>query len=412
MRRIDYNNASVDITLLKHEYLKIFDKERSQMQTLWEPLRDSLRHISPKPDLYKDDINDILIANFNFLAELYCDFTKLVKEERISSDECKDLEVIFHYSKTTKKKSSDDEEVKEDETTNKIKKFQPDISAFFMKHADKLKIQTCHYCEMSYINAYGYKLIYQSVEELLDKASLEDLIYFIPTTKDPLSIKTAKMIINGRPYTGNLEKFDNIHYWENSTVKKSQQIEDYKRNHYDLDHVLPKSKCPIVGLSLFNFVPSCPICNERLKGTGVLGENERQICSLSPTSIDYKFDSSVIISVTPKDTCAILNSQEHPDDFKITFHYSDPIYQKTVDMFHLRERYNYHKGEALRLLDLLQDYSPAQIKMLHNVFKESDPDTCYTEDKIKEDLFGEKFMSDNNRCFAKMKRDIIKGFKK
>ena len=37
-------------------------------------------------------------------------------------------------------------------------------------------------------------------------------------------------------------------------------------------------------------------------------------------------------------------------------------------MFHLRERYNYHKGEALRLFDLLQDYSPAQIKMLHNVF--------------------------------------------
>jgi len=29
------------------------------------------------------------------------------------------------------------------------------------------------------------------------------------------------------------------------------------QNHFDLDHVLDKGKCPIVGLSLFNFVPSC-----------------------------------------------------------------------------------------------------------------------------------------------------------
>ena len=49
-----------------------------------------------------------------------------------------------------------------------------------MRRADELKIHTCHYCEISYINAYGYKMLFQNVEELLDKASLEDLAYFIP----------------------------------------------------------------------------------------------------------------------------------------------------------------------------------------------------------------------------------------
>lgn len=362
--------------------------------------------------MYNDNIDDILIADFDFLAKLYCDFTKHVETTKISSEECRDLEAIFHYSKTTKKKSGE-EEAGEDEITSNIRRFQPDISAFFMRRADKLKIHTCHYCEISYINAYGYKMLFQNVEELLDKASLEDLAYFIPKADgQPISLKSAKTVMKNRPYSGNLGKFDALSIWQSSVIKKSQQVENHKRNHYDLDHVLSKSRCPIVGLSLFNFVPSCPICNERLKGTGVLGKDATEMSSLSPTSSTYNFDNSVEISVTPKDTFAILNSQARPDDFKITFHYNNPLYQKSVDMFHLRERYNYHKGEALRLFDLLQDYSPAQIKMLHNVFAKSDPDTCYTEEKIKEDLFGEKFMSDNNRCFAKMKKDIIKGFKK
>lgn len=175
MRRIEYRPE--DIATLKKEYLQIFDKERSEMQKLWEPLRDKLRKISSKPDLYNDNIDDILIADFDFLAKLYCDFTKHVETTKISSEECRDLEAIFHYSKTTKKKSGE-EEAGEDEITSNIRRFQPDISAFFMRRADKLKIHTCHYCEISYINAYGYKMLFQNVEELLDKASLEDLAYF------------------------------------------------------------------------------------------------------------------------------------------------------------------------------------------------------------------------------------------
>lgn len=64
MRRIEYRPE--DIATLKKEYLQIFDKERSEMQKLWEPLRDKLRKISSKPDLYNDNIDDILIADFDF----------------------------------------------------------------------------------------------------------------------------------------------------------------------------------------------------------------------------------------------------------------------------------------------------------------------------------------------------------
>ena len=114
--------------------------------------------------------------------------------------------------------------------------------------------------------------------------------------------------------------------------------------------MLSKSRCPIVGLSLFNFVPSCPICNERLKGTGVLGKDATEMSSLSPTSSTYNFDNSVEISVTPKDTFAILNSQARPDDFKITFHYNNPLYQNLLICFTFGNATTITKVKRCRLI--------------------------------------------------------------
>ena len=41
--------------------------------------------------------------------------------------------------------------------------------------------------------------------------------------------------------------------------------DDEMKSQFDLDHALAKDDCPLVALSLHNFVPSCPVCNERLK---------------------------------------------------------------------------------------------------------------------------------------------------
>lgn len=40
-----------------------------------------------------------------------------------------------------------------------------------------------------------------------------------------------------------------------------------KRILADLDHFYPKSKHPLYALCLYNFIPSCPTCNSRLKGS-------------------------------------------------------------------------------------------------------------------------------------------------
>ena len=77
--------------------------------------------------------------------------------------------------------------------------------------------------------------------------------------------------------------------------KKSERIMHLLHNHFDLDHFLPKSICPLVGLSFYNFVPSCSVCNEKLKGADRIGETDKQkLIQLSPTSEQYRFEQEKI----------------------------------------------------------------------------------------------------------------------
>ena len=75
-------------------------------------------------------------------------------------------------------------------------------------------------------------------------------------------------------------------------------------------------------------------------------------------------------------------------------------YDRYVDFFHLQERYDYHKIEALRLEKLKKNYSRTQIaqiaKCLHRAAKE-----------VKEDIFNQRYMQNSHRCFAKFTIDIL-----
>lgn len=171
-------------------------------------------------------------------------------------------------------------------------------------------------------------------------------------------------------------------------------------NHFDLDHFLPKTKCPITALSLFNFVPSCTICNERLKRNKVLGNNENETVMLSPTCEAYELDKVAKICVIPKEAYNSMSYSDNSDKFKIHFNTSSEIYKSAIDTFKLVERYEFHKCEALRLMDLLQDYPDSHIEMIAGVLGKS-------PNEVREDIFGEHFINQNRRVFAKLHRDII-----
>ena len=230
--------------------------------------------------------------------------------------------------------------------------WQPKIANFFMQHAEELDVHTCFYCETSYIN-------------------------------------------------------------------KFESPDGKKRNHFDLDHFLPKALCPIVGLSIRNFIPSCAVCNEKLKKDHILGiidaeipilDKKNEIVRMCPSSDDYLFDSDVNIRIEPvkkEDFTRTLRLQNQPERYAIQFECTDEKspYLNEIDLFCLEERYNYHKMEALRLYDLLNDYPPELLQKVSELFQDKNADD------IKEDLFGLSFSSSQHRCFNKMKQDIAKLFK-
>jgi len=212
------------------------------------------------------------------------------------------------------------------------------ITPFFREHAEELKLYTCHYCDIAYINSYDYH----------------------------------------DPREG----------WK-------------KKSHFDLDHVIEKSSYPFLALSLFNLVPSCPVCNERLKGVKPLAKTDRILKLLSPTSPKYNFDGSVRITLLPLDEYK-RPFIKHPEDYELKFDcHKNKEYNKMVTCFRLNERYDFHKCEALRIKDLKTKYPDANIMTIATMLG-------YPFDEVKEDIIGLRFIRDGHRCFSKLRQDMLK----
>ena len=217
--------------------------------------------------------------------------------------------------------------------------------------------------------------------------------------------------IDNRPYVS-LEDFNQKKYLHN-------KIELYKgfslnapHNHFDIDHLLPKSICPIVGLSLFNFVPSCQVCNEKLKKAKELADTLYGWLKISPTYQDSDFDDNVPIKLVPLEhSSTFFDLQRNNGNYRLKFQTNgDSGYEKYVSLFKLQDRYNYHKNLALHILDLKERYPIEKRKEICRLLsaQEIDSDSAkskYSEAQIEADILQEEFNQD--RCFAKLRRDMI-----
>lgn len=398
MRKISYPK---DIDRLKGEYYHIFFRQIDALQEKWEELRRELMvscagtaYQADADTIFPADIATILIADYSQLVDIYIAYCELVNQNRISNDLHERLKPCFNYKGYNAW----------------FKDFQPDISTFFMKHAEELDLHVCHYCELSYINVYGFYSVYHDFATFLYNASDKELKKYIRRTnglpynggyyKKVISLRTSPKIT----HENIIEKFDGLDKRIGKVEKKSESIINKLKNHFDLDHFLPKSKCPLLALSLMNFVPSCPICNEKLKKDDEIGGLDRgALLRLSPTSSDYNFDSEVKIRIICNNGPNGLMAQNHSDDYTVKFCTNDNNYQVgIIDEFHLDERYNYHKCEALRLQDLIINYPREKIQAMSLALK-----GYRTEEEIKDDLFGKLFSEEHHRCFDKLKRDIL-----
>lgn len=149
------------------------------------------------------------------------------------------------------------------------------------------------------------------------------------------------------------------------------------------------------------------MCNEKLKGSDILGGNDennwRQVLiKTSPTSRNYDFDKTSRLRLRDNGH-EWLRAQKHPEDYTIEFISKDKDYQsEIIGEFHLEERYAYHKCEALRWHDLMNDYPPSRIKEMAVPLK-----GYKTEEQLRNDIFQTEYFGKNVRCFDKLRRDIL-----
>lgn len=131
----------------------------------------------------------------------------------------------------------------------------------------------------------------------------------------------------------------------------------------DLDHFFPKSIFQLFSLSLYNFVPSCQICNSRMKGdTGV------EIIHPYSEIIDY---SKLKFKVELNEYADInFLSGTNLNAFDIKIECSDSKYQEHLDLFRLEELYNTHKSVVSDILFKKRAYNHSYSAMINNLFEE------------------------------------------
>ena len=132
----------------------------------------------------------------------------------------------------------------------------------------------------------------------------------------------------------------------------------------DLDHFYAKSKYPLFALSLYNFVPSCQICNSRFKI-----DKTAEIIHPFSEKIDYsKMKFSLVMNSNSSLEVFFGESKE----FEIQLITSDLAYKNHIDVFKLEEMYSHHKSLVSELMFKKTAYDNTYMKTIDNLFSSYD----------------------------------------
>jgi hypothetical protein len=274
---------------------------------------------------------------------------------------------------------------------------QPKLARFFMDQAD-LKLQSCYYCSLDYINAFRDFPFYSDGLKFVNDADKYDL-QFIKEIDEAEAIK----IIKGRGKMG---------YSDLTKVPISRKIlnrlkkfnTDKTHNHFTLDHLFPQNTHPYYSLCLYNLVPSCYSCNSKFKNS-IEFDIGPDLVYVSPTSGSYSFNENFKFDIL---FAKKFDQIKRIDDFDIKKNikkYNDHI-NKYLRMFKIMGRYTAHKDEILELIKRKQKYPDSQIKS----FSLS---TGLPQKEIRKILFGEDLFDSkyNGKPLVKFRRDIANNIK-
>ncbi|PGE91763.1 hypothetical protein [Bacillus toyonensis] len=135
----------------------------------------------------------------------------------------------------------------------------------------------------------------------------------------------------------------------------------------DLDHFFPKCIFQLLSLSLFNFVPSCQICNSRFK----LAKSSE---ILYPYDRGFEDDSYFVVKLKQNSTIDSLTGNNTLFDLDLTVNPQSShrnMIENSIELFRLKKVYQSHKDHVRELLYKKHSRSNnAYESLLNNLFLE------------------------------------------
>lgn len=176
----------------------------------------------------------------------------------------------------------------------------------------------------------------------------------------------------------------------------------YKKGNHkttaDLDHFYCKSRYPYLSLSIYNFVPSCQLCNSRFK----IAKDFYDTPHLYPYDRDPP--SEAIFKITDLDL--LMNENAWEKGRVVEIETTGEAAENSVRTFHLREVYESHKDYIHEIVIKTIIYNTDRIQSLLSDF----PDIFSDEKQVRSLIFGQYIdeLDVYKRPLAKLTRDILK----
>jgi len=200
------------------------------------------------------------------------------------------------------------------------------------------------------------KFIYEAKEELKEVFKYENKFQEVISNFFEKELKTKTCY------------YCNIHYVNEYKVDE----EEYK-NEFTLDHYYDKGSYPYLALSLYNLIPSCYVCNSKLKKT-------IELDVLPPNSKGFDFDKRVKFKLLLSKNCKNLNFKSKDDiEIPLKEKYSSK-YKNYIEVFKLNDRYSAHKDIVYEIMKNAELYPNSRLKELQEL-------TGIPYQEIKKDIF-------------------------
>ena len=198
-------------------------------------------------------------------------------------------------------------------------------------------------------------------------------------------------------------------YCQRNYISSYEESNDEKTT-ADLDHFYPKSLYPFLALSLYNFIPSCQICNSRFKG------NKDTRDSIYP--YEEGFDELGVKFKTSKEVISEILGERY-SDFYVKIDYENlknkedgekvknSIENLGLDRVYKKSHNQYIQDLLYTIEKYPENYLEACVEMFENDNDKKKQLEEYFKDIVKEPY---RKRIENGEPLAKLTKDILEEF--